>query len=71
MSLPSIEIVCSDKGSTARADVLEKSNRRIKVAMGVGNNSITLILTKNPSTNRFYVGNKFGLEFTTTGEEIQ
>ena len=65
-----IEITCSDNGTTANADVLEKSDQRIKIATGMGGNSTTIILTKNNPTNKVYVGNKFGMEFTTTGDEI-
>ena len=68
--LPIIEVTCSDTGNTVKADVLEQSDRRVKVAMGVGGNSIAIILTKNSPNDKYFVGNKFGMEFTTTGKSV-
>lgn len=70
MALPTIEVTCSDKGTTATASVLERSDRRLKVAMGEAAASISLILSKNAPTDKYFIGNKFGMEFTTTGEEV-
>ncbi|NJO62670.1 MAG: hypothetical protein HC836_31900 [Richelia sp. RM2_1_2] len=70
MKFPVIELICSNNGTTANADVLERSPLRIKVAMGSGVSSIALVLTKQKTTDRVFVGNKFGMEFTTTGKEI-
>lgn len=68
--LPIVEVTCSDTGTTVKADVLEQSDRRIKVAMGVGGNSTSIVLSKTKPNDTYFIGNKFGMEFTTTGKEV-
>lgn len=59
-------VTCTDTDSTVGADVLEKSDRYIKVALDGA--TIALKLFKDTPTTRVYVGCMFGMEFTTTGE---
>ena len=70
MALPVVKVTCSNTGTTVDADVIHKTQRNIKVALGTGNSSFTLILSKEQPNSKYYVGNKFGMEFTTTGKEI-
>ena len=70
MAFPIVEVTCSDTGQTVKADVLNKTAKSIKVALGMGGQSLTLTFKKNDPNDRYYVGNKFRMEFTTTGEEV-
>jgi len=61
-----ISVTCTDTESTVKADVLEKSDRHIKVALD--GSTIAVELYKDTPTARVYIGYMFGMEFTTTGE---
>lgn len=65
-----INVTYSDKEITVKANILEYSDRKIKVAIGFDDNLISLILTKKAPGDKVFVGNKFGLKFTTDGKEI-
>lgn len=59
-----VKITCTQTGVTVGADVLERSNRRIRVALD--NTDITLNLNRVDGSTP-YIGNHVGLEFTTNG----
>ncbi len=69
--LPSVEIDCITNEGSAKADILERSPTRLKVAVGKGRNSITLVMTKKTPKDLHYVGHHAGLQFATTGKEIR
>jgi len=48
------------------ADVLDKTSRRLKVAVDGSDMSITL--TKKDPHDRYYIGTAAGYEFTSTGD---
>jgi hypothetical protein len=58
-------VYCVDTDKDALADILERSDKRIKVAL-VGTN-MTLILTRT-DVRQPYIGFAHGLEFETFGE---
>ena len=55
----------TDNDSIVGADVLEKSDRRLKVALD--GTQITLTLRKDTPQKAVYVGSLHGLKFTSTG----
>lgn len=59
-------VTCTDTDSTVGADILDKSSRRLKVAIDGTQTSLTL--TKGDPHDRFYVGTQAGFEFTSTGD---
>ena len=61
-------ITCTDTDQVMGADVLDKTGRRLKVAVDGSNMSITL--TKKDPHDRYYIGTAAGYEFTSTGESI-
>lgn len=63
------EVTCTDTDQVMGADVLDKSSRRLKVAVDGSNMSITL--TKKDPHDRYYIGSAAGFEFTSTGEPIE
>lgn len=59
-------ITCTDTGNTVGADILDRSSRRLKVAVDGTQTSLTL--TKNDPYDRLYIGTMAGFEFTSTGD---
>jgi len=59
-------VTCTDTGVSHGADVLEQSDRRLKVA--IEGTEVAITLFKQNPNDRIYVGNFTGLEFTSTGE---
>lgn len=59
------EVTCIDSDITVEADVLDKNDRYLKVAMDGTTTAIELY--KNTPTARVYVGYMFGMEFTSEG----
>jgi len=59
-------ITCTDTDVAHGADILEKSDKRMKVAIEGTNVAISLF--KNDPNDKVYVGNFGGLEFTSTGD---
>lgn len=59
-----VKVTNTNNGKTVEAEVLQRSDKRLRVVL-VGSN-ITLTLTREDS-RRAYVGNLNGLEFTTLG----
>jgi citrate lyase gamma subunit len=62
-----VKVVRSDKGTSALADVLHKSDKTLKVA--VVNTNISLHLRRS-DVNKQYVGQVHGIEFTSDGEIV-
>ena len=62
-------VVCSSNAATAPADILEKSDRFMKVVM-VAMTDMPISMHKNDPHDAFYVGYAAGLEFTSTGDPI-
>lgn len=60
-------ITCTSNGANAPADILEKSDMRMKVVM-VAMTDMPITMFKQTPHDAFYVGNAAGLEFTSTGE---
>lgn len=60
------EVTCTDTGNTIGADILDKSDRYLKVV--VDGSELPLILRKNDPHDRFYVGALADFEFTSTGD---
>ena len=60
------EIYCIDNGRTATADILNKSDKRLQVAIEGSNSPITLF--KKTPVDKVYSGRFAGLEFTSTGD---
>ena len=58
-------ITCTDNGNSMGADILDKSDRRLTVALD--GTTIKLVLFKDTPTQKVYVGKKDGLEFTSPG----
>jgi hypothetical protein len=58
-----MELLNIESGQVVLVDVLEQSDRRIKVAIGTGANSFPLTLTR-VDTRRPYVGRVGGMEFS-------
>jgi len=59
-------VTCTDTGVSHGADILEQSDRRLKVA--IEGTEVAITLFKQNPNDRIYVGNFTGLEFTSTGE---
>ncbi len=62
-------IVSTNTGANAPADILEKSDRFMKVVM-VAMTDMPISMYKNDPNDAFYVGNAAGMEFTSTGDLI-
>lgn len=58
------KVTNTNNGRTLEADVLQRSDKRLRVALQL--TDITITMTR-ADTNRPYVGNAAGLEFTTMG----
>ena len=56
-----IEITCIDNGKTKTADVLNRTDKYMKVVFEGTNMTLELV---RKDLNKPYVGNKAGLEFT-------
>ena len=56
-----VTITCSDNGKTKTADVLQQSDKYMKVV--IDGTTMTVELSRQ-DVNRPYVGTKAGLEFT-------
>jgi dethiobiotin synthetase len=63
--LTQTKVTCTDTGKTVVADILAKNDRTLKVVVGSDN---VIILSKNTPKDRVYVGSKFKMEFTSTGD---
>ena len=61
-------VTCIDNDKTVGADILSQTGRVLKVAVDGFDESLTL--TKNTVADKFFIGRKYGMEFTSTGEEI-
>lgn len=59
------EVTCTDTGSIVGADILDKSDRHLKVALDGA--TIALELYKDTPNTRVYIGHMFGMEFTSEG----
>jgi hypothetical protein len=59
-------IYCVNTEKDAIADILERNDKRIKVAL-TGTTMLTIVLTRQV-TSQPYVGHMSGLEFETFGE---
>lgn len=59
-------VTCTDTESVVGADILSQSDKRLKVA--VDGTAFTLTMFKKTRSNKLYVGNMGGLEFTSTGD---
>jgi len=59
-------ITCTDTGVSHGADILEESDRRLKVA--IEGTQVAITLSKQNPNDKVYVGRYSGLEFTSTGE---
>ncbi len=59
-------IICTDTENTLEADVLERSAMRMKVALD--GSEIALELYKETPNSPIYIGHKYGMEFTSTGD---
>jgi len=62
-------ITSSISGVTAPADILEKSDKFMKVVM-VAMKDMPISMYKKDPNDAFYVGNEAGLEFISTGDPI-
>lgn len=59
-------VTCTDTDMVVGADILDKTSRRLKVAVDGTQTSLTM--TKNDPNNRLYIGTMAGFEFTSTGD---
>lgn len=59
-------VTCIDSDITVEADVLDKSDRYLKVAMDGTTTAIELY--KDTPNARIYIGYMFGMEFTSEGD---
>lgn len=66
MDRTTVIMIKDDSDESVGADVLERSDKRIKVALD--GSDITLILTRNRAQDKWYTAIKFGMTFQTTGE---
>ena len=64
-SFDKTSITCTQTDKTVTADILEKSDKSMKVAV-VGTNLV--IYLKREDINKVYIGNYKNLEFTSCGE---
>lgn len=62
-------ITATSSGINASADILEKSDRFMKVVM-VAMTDMPISMYKKDPHDAFYVGNAAGMEFTSTGDPI-
>lgn len=62
--MDTVKVTNTNNGKTVEADVLQRSDKRLRVAL-VGT-SITITMTRD-DIRRPYVGNTNGLEFTSMG----
>jgi len=62
-----VDVTCTNTGKIAIADVLQKNDKILKVAL-VGTNIV--IMLKREDTRKLYIGNFKNLEFTSTGQSI-
>ena len=60
-----IDIISTSNGKVVKADILQKSDKFLKVALAGTN--LTLSLHRD-NMNKKYVGHMSGLEFYSTGE---
>ncbi len=61
-------VTSTDSDLTVEADILNKSDRHLKVVIDGSNEPIDLY--KDTPSARIYVGYLFGMEFTSTGDLI-
>ncbi len=66
MDRTTVIMIKDDSDESVGADVLERSDKRIKIALD--GSDITLILTRNRAQDKWYTAIKFGMTFQTTGE---
>ncbi len=59
-------VTCTDTDKVVGADILDKTGRRLKVAVDGTQTSLTM--TKSDPNNRLYIGTMAGFEFTSTGD---
>ena len=59
-------VTCTDSENIVEADILDKSDRYLKVVIDGSNEPIELY--KDTPTARVYVGYLFGMEFTSEGD---
>lgn len=59
-------VTCTDTSNTVGADILNKSDRRLEVALD--GTTIKLVLTKKTPQDKLYVGSKNRLEFISSGK---
>lgn len=62
-------VTCSSNAAAAPADILEKSDRFMKVVM-VAMTDMPIKMYKQDPIDAFYIGHAAGLEFTSTGDPI-
>ena len=60
-----IKIICENNGKTAEAEVLDRSDKYLKVVL-LGTNLTLELFKDNP--NKPYIGHKSGLEFVYNPE---
>jgi len=64
--MKTIELICTNNGQKAPADVLRKSDKILEVA--IKGTDVPIKLFKKSPVDKIYVGRYAGLEFTSTGE---
>ncbi len=64
--MKTIELICTNNGQKAPADVLRKSDKILEVA--IKGTDVPIKLFKKSPIDKIYVGRYAGLEFTSTGE---
>ena len=64
--MKTIELICTNNGQKAPADVLRKSDKILEVA--IKGTEVPIKLFKKSPVDKVYVGRYAGLEFTSTGE---
>ena len=62
--LQKVNVIRTDNDATASCDVLERSDKRLKVAFPGTTTALTL---SRSDVRRAYVGVLFGIEFTSRG----
>ncbi len=65
MDRTTVTLVVEDGYKDMAADVLEKSNTRIKIV--IDGSQDAMVLTKKTPHDAVYTGRKFNMEFETTG----
>lgn len=68
MPLPKTNVTCTESGVTVNADILAMTARYLKVVIELTESTVDM--HKNAPSDAVFVGNSFGLEFTSTGEEL-